>query len=307
MQHESIIPIFFAVDDGYAPVLGVAIRSLVAVADPGRHYAVHILTDQLSDHHRHQLQSLQSDNVRIEFTDVHDQLVSLQDRLHVRDYYTSATYYRFFIPSLFPQYDCGIYLDCDMVVLTDPAVLCQLPMGNNLLAAVNDEVVVKNDVFAQYVETVLEVPRHRYFNAGMLVMNLQEMRRMDLEKALVQLMGRYTFRVAQDQDYLNLLCKNKVFYLDTKWNKTPYPEDASIVPHIAHYKLNYKPWHYRGVCYEEYFWKHAAMTPYAALLLTQRDSYRADQAANDERQYIALLALAQKETEQAAANKRRGA
>ena len=45
------------------------------------------------------------------------------DRLVLRDYYSSATYFRFFISELFPEYDKALYLDCDIVLTADVADL----------------------------------------------------------------------------------------------------------------------------------------------------------------------------------------
>ena len=42
------IPIFFTIDDAYAPFLAVALRSAIAHASPDRHYRAIILHQDLS-------------------------------------------------------------------------------------------------------------------------------------------------------------------------------------------------------------------------------------------------------------------
>ena len=297
---KPIIPIFFAVDDNYAPYLAVALRSLIDNASPDYQYNVHILIDKLGEANRDNLLAMACDNVSIDTVNVKAKLDALSDMLHLRDYYTQTTYYRFFIPALFPQYDRGIYLDCDIVVTGDVAELYNVPLGDNTLAAAPEEVMGMIDVFGTYVEAVLDIPRDEYFSAGILVMNLEKMRRVSLEEQFVELLGRRTFRVTQDQDYLNVLCRGDVLLIDTSWNKTACREagEAASV-NIVHYKINWKPWHYKGVRFEKEFWHYAEKTPYAPYLYNQREGYGKDKKANDARQYENLVALAVSDTSRA--------
>lgn len=297
-EHE--IPIFFAVDDRYVPYLATAMRSMMDNASKAYKYRIYVLIDTLEAQHRANLLGMQNEHFTLDFVNVGEQLNRLGTKLHMRDYYTKATYYRFFIPELFPQYDKGVYLDCDIAVLGDISQFYHTDLGNNLLGGVPDEVVTDILVFSTYSEVVLGVPKMEYFNAGILVMNLAEMRRVQIDKALVRLMHQYQFCVAQDQDYLNVLCSGKMVYLPTAWNKTAFPDsDKGERPNIVHFKINFKPWHYKGVAFEEEFWKYAAQTKYLDVILQERDSYTQEQAEIDGRQYEGLIALAQAETEKA--------
>lgn len=300
MNHSNIIPVFFAVDDNYAPYLAVAMRSLIDNASPDCEYRIYILIDQLNAENTATLCGMARKNVTVETVNVTDKLDTLGDMLHLRDYYTKTTYYRFFIPALFPQYDRGLYLDCDIVVTGDIAELYHTPMGNCILAAAPEEVMLEVDVFGTYVEEVLGIPRDRYFSAGIMVMNLEKMRRVSLEEQFVELLGRRTFRVTQDQDYLNVLCHNDYHSLDSGWNKTAWEQVPLNSPlNIIHYKINWKPWHYKGVRFEDQFWHYAEMTPYAALLYRMRDTYTSAQIENDRRQYDQLIEQALADTAKA--------
>ncbi len=297
---KPMIPIFFAVDDNYAPYLAVSMRSLIDNASPDYQYNIYILIDKLNEFNTTVLCNMATDNVSVETINVTKKLDALGDMLHLRDYYTKTTYYRFFIPALFPQYERGLYLDCDIVVKGDISQLYNVPLGDNILAAAPEEVMLMVDVFGTYVEAVLEVPRNEYFSAGILVMNLEKMRRVALEEQFVDLLGRRTFRVTQDQDYLNVLCRGDFLMLDSGWNKTAcYDAPVDTPVNIIHYKINWKPWHYRGVRFEDDFWYYAEMTPYADMLYAMRDSYSAAQSANDQLQYENLVAQALSDTAKA--------
>ena len=297
---RTVIPVFFAVDDHYAPYLAVALRSLIDNASCEYDYRIHILITALSEDNVAHLCGMSTSHVHIQTVDVSEKIRTLSDRLHLRDYYTKATYYRFFIPELFPEYSRALYLDCDIAVCGDISRLYHAPIGDCMLGAVPDDMISDFEVFGDYAETVVGVPRSHYFNAGILVMNLDKMRRYNLNGAFVELLGQKTFRVAQDQDYLNALCYGDVALLERAWN-TNAREDivCECEPFIVHYKINWKPWHYKGIRFEESFWQYADRTPYGPMLYAMRDDYTAQQKARDEEQYQALVALARQETQDA--------
>lgn len=281
--HKNTVPIFFATDDSYAPFAAVAIKSLSDNASRKYRYKIHILFTDLSADNRKKIGMLETENMKIEFFDVKEKMKKSGGNFHLRDYYSFATYYRFFIPEMFPQYKKGIYLDSDIAVLGDISELYNIKLSDNLVAAVSDEIVADMDAFGEYVEKVIGTPREKYFNAGVLLMNLEKLREVDIELKLKKLMQLYRFPVAQDQDYLNVLCADKVVYLDKSWNKTAYPESPkNAKPNIAHYKMNYKPWHYDGVGYEEYFWEYAKKTqPYKEQIINIKNSYTEADREND--------------------------
>ncbi len=290
---NEIIPIFFAVDDNYAPFLSVALISMMDNASPNYDYRVYILIEKLSKANREKLLAHKKGNFSIEFVSVEKHINKLKAKLHLRAYYTKSTYYRFFIPDLFPQYDKGLYLDCDIAVSGDVLKLYNTELGDNYVAAVTDRVITDIPVFNEYSEKVLCVNNRDYFNAGILVMNLKKFREEKILVNIQKLMEWKTFKVAQDQDYLNVFCHNKVVYLDERWNLTPFPYlDKNIKPYIVHYKINWKPWHYSGVNYEEYFWKYADMSPYKDELYAMREAYSESDKVKDESQYDQLVNFA---------------
>lgn len=292
----ELIPIFFATDDNYVPFLCVALNSLIANSSPNNDYKIHVLIDTLSDESKTILRSMQTDNVRLDFYCVADKLRGICERLHMRDYYTKATYYRFFVPEMFPEYERGVYLDCDIVITDDIAKLYHAPLGRNLVAAVPDEIITDINVFGQYSEKVLGIPRNEYFNAGILTMNLAEMRRVKIEEQFATLLSQRTYRIAQDQDYLNVICYRKSTLLSKKWNKTPMPySNRRRIPKIAHYKINFKPWRYDNIPYAELFWKYANGTHFYNELLDQKANYPDEAKKRDSKQYEGLVHLAQAE------------
>ena len=284
MAKKSVIPIVFAVDDNYAPCLGVTIASIKENASKDYKYKLYILIDKLSVANRVKLFSLSTPNFNIEFINVKEKLDTIKGKLHLRDYYTNTTYFRFFIPALFPKYSKILYLDSDLLVHGDISELYNKDIGDNYVGAIQEEVMALFKVFGDYVEQGLGVPCKDYFNAGIMLMNLKQLRAIKIEEIFVDLLSKYKFEVTQDEDYLNVICKGRTILFDLSWNKTPIenPEFKLDKINIVHFKLSHKPWHYDGVLYSEGFWDYAKMTPYYKELLSVKNNFSDEDKKNDE-------------------------
>lgn len=112
-----------------------------------------------------------------------------------------------------------------------------------------------------------------------------------LKKIFVDLLSKFTFTVTQDQDYLNIICKNRTTLLNLGWNKTSYynPNFNEKDLRIIHYKIHWKPWHYEGVMYEDYFWKYAQKTIFYKDLIKMRNNYTEFEKQRDKLAYEKLI------------------
>ena len=98
------IPIFFASDDNYVPLLATAIKSLLSNASKNYTYKIYVLTTSISQDKREKIVKMATENSTIEFISLTAELDKLRHLFKLRDYYSQETYYRFFIPNLFPKY-----------------------------------------------------------------------------------------------------------------------------------------------------------------------------------------------------------
>ncbi len=292
------IPIFFAIDDGYTKFLAVAIQSLIENASKDYKYLIKVLHTNVQKEHMEQIKKYENQNVSIEFVDLRYYIEKVKDKLYTRDYYTNTTYFRLFLPELYPQYDKVLYLDSDIIVLGDISELYNTDMGTNLVAAAPDDIIQTTKVFQDYAELVVGVAKYQhYFNAGVLLMNLDELRKFKFQEKFLYLLEKVKFSVAQDQDYLNRLCKGRVKLISHDWNVMPYvneetkPEDIKIV----HYNFAYKPWHFEDVTYNEYFWEYAKKTEFYDEILKVRENYTEEQKFKDREAERMLVELATKE------------
>ncbi len=299
LQKKTEIPIFFATDDKYLPFLDVAISSVAEHANKRFQYSVYVLHSGINGERAEKIMRHSHSDFRIRFVNVEEQLAGLSGFFRLRDYYTPAIYYRLFIVAMFPQYKKAVYLDCDTVALSDVSELYRANLGNNLIGAVADGVVQGVPVFKKYTKEALGVDGEKYFNSGVIVMNLEKMRGANFYEAFCQTLKKHCFRVAPDQDCLNVLCKGRVHYFSEAWNRMPQAEAGAEPAKLIHYNLAQKPWHYDGIPYEEHFWEYAKKSVFYTEILAQKKAFTPEMAKRDEDGGVALLQLAEVEAERA--------
>ena len=292
------IPVFFAVDNGYIPFLSVALRSLIDNTSNENKYAIKILYTSVTDENKEKIKKYEKENISIEFVDLNKQLEEIKEKLYTRNYFSNTTYYRLFIPELYPEYDKAVYIDSDTVCLSDIAELYNTDMGDNLIAGIPDGVIQAIDIFKDYVERVVGVADYNnYFNAGVIVMNLKELRDYKFEEKFIYMLEKIKFEVAQDQDYLNRLCKGRVKILDYSWNRMPVMGKTEGKINLIHYNLGAKPWYFDNVVYQEYFWEYAKKTEFYNEIKEIGAKYTEADKERDDVSSAKLIELAQKETE----------
>ena len=298
MNENKTIPVFFACDENFVKFTAVTINSLIANASKEFSYDIHILCTKISEDKKQKVTKLANNNFRIYFDDVTNYLKSISYRLPIRDYYSKTTYYRLFISEMFPELDKALYLDSDMIVLGDISELYNNDIGENYVGACNEQAMVQTDVYGTYVEQCIGLDRNKYFNAGMLLINCAQFRKQKILDQFIRLLHEYSFVVTQDEDYLNFICKDKVFWIENSWNvetygKIKYSEATSK---IIHYLMVGKPWHFKDVPFAEIFWNHARQTPFYKEINSVLENYTDEERKNDYESVDRLAKLAESET-----------
>lgn len=281
------IPIFFTINDDYAPFLAVALNSAIKNCNKNRRYRAIVLHQGLNPNNTEKLKSLETENFKIEITPMKANFESLDDRMSNRlrcDYFTLTIYFRLFIPAMFPQYDKGIYIDSDVVLTDDIAKLFDTDIGDNFIGACSDLSIADIPELVHYTEDAVGVKKHDdYINSGVLLMNLKKMREYGLEEHFLNLLNTYHFdSIAPDQDYLNAMCNGKIHYLDNAWDTMPNDAHPPLEKtYLIHYNLFSKPWCYDGVQYEEEFWQYAKDSGYLEEIKEYKANYTEDKQKAD--------------------------
>jgi len=287
---QKLIPIFFATDDNYMPFLDVSLRSLIKNASKDYKYIIHVLNSGLKQENIDMVKKLENDNFTIDFFDVTKFIEPIRNKLKNLYHFGLATWYRLFIQSLFPQYDKVLYLDCDIIVLGDISKLYNIQLDNNLIGAVECNIISIHPVFSEYVKKFCGIDCKRYFNAGILVMNLKEFRKNNIENRFVYLINKYNFDVIDpDQGYLNFLAQGKVKFLPNGWNKESVNTPLEGELNIVHYALYKKPWQYDDVVNSEYFWQYASESPFYEKIKSIKDKFNDEMKAKKEKANIEIV------------------
>ena len=295
---KELIPIFYACDDNFVKYTIVSLHSMIQNASPDFDYRVYVLHTNITSGTRQKVLELENRNFTVSFVNVTEYLDSISHQLPLRDYYSKTTYFRMFIADMFPQYQKAIYIDSDTVVQGDISKLWQTDLGDCYVGACHEQAMVQVDEYGTYAEKVVGVDRNLFFNAGLLLINCRQFRQQKVLSRFVELLGVYNFAVTQDEDYLNVICKDWVFWLDQRWNTEvfgtiPYPVEQA---HVLHYIMTNKPWHYADCRHGDIFWKYAAETAVYEEIKAALENYTDAQRERDRISCDNLLALAVAET-----------
>lgn len=292
MKGREVVPVVFAADDNYVPMLTTTIYSMLKNTSEVFYYDVIVLGNDISAYNKKIMSEFfNSDNSAIRF---------LEAASFVREYSLTTnnehigieTYYRFLIQDVLRDYDKVIYLDSDLIVESDISELYRVDLGNYLIAAVRDidflgNLNMKGGKRLSYNEEVLKMKNpFDYFQAGVLLLNTYELRKKYPVDELLKLASNDRY-IYNDQDVLNYVCEGSVRYLDNRWNvmndcadriKNIFslaPADiyeeyfvARNDPYIIHYAGKEKPWNMRYCDMREKYWFYARETPFYEDLLS---------------------------------------
>lgn len=285
-MNKVTIPIFYAIDDGYSKFVAVSIKSLIMNANNNYNYDINVIYENLSEENAKKLKSLETDNVKIILTEMNQNLSMITDKLgnRLREYtFTLTIFFRLFIPVMFPKYHKCIYIDADTVIPGDISRLYNEDLEDNYLGCIVDKSTIDNEILASYFEEVVGIPRDKYINSGVLLMNSKKLRELKIDEKFLDLYTKYGFDViAPDQDYINSMCYGHIKYLSDIYDAMPNPNNKEVEnPVIIHYNLFLKPWQYENVQYYDYFWKYAKFTPYYDEILEIKNSYTDEDRKKD--------------------------
>ena len=298
-MQKHTIPIFYALDERFLKYGIVSLYSLRENAVSGNTYKIYFLHTDVTDESRAKVKNLlERPGFEIYFENVGEYLESIAHKFPLRDYYSKTTYFRLFIADMHPEYDKAIYIDSDTIIQGDMSDLFDVDIKGFILGACHEQAMVQVNEYGAYVEKCLGLDRNLYFNAGLLLINCVEFRNRNVLDRFIQTLQVYDCVVTQDEDYLNLLCKDHVKFIDQRWNTEifgtiPYPiEEAKVL----HYIMFNKPWHYDTCPHADIFYRYARQTRVYPEILKELENYSDEQKQRDTDGYRNLLNLAVKET-----------
>ena len=281
------IPIVLSADDEYAPYMYTSMVSILENRYKNTYYSFYLLVPYNF-----------SKNIESLILDITNKYICSIYFIHIERLFenlimkirhiTLPTYYRLLIGDLLPiEMSKCIYLDVDICVNKDLSELFNIDMNNNYIAGV----VAAGYYFSEKYNCLRLnlTSMKQYVNAGMLVLNLNQIRKDNMTRKFIELSKRNYD--SQDQDVLNVACYGKIITLPPKFNamvfrlkennpllRDLYKEEdiieANIEPYIIHYADKNKPWNSIEVYMEKYWWNIAKKTPYIKDRFTRINIYK---------------------------------
>lgn len=304
--HGNIIVVCSA-DDNYAMQVAVTGRSAIENLKNDSRMVLYIIDGGIKEHNKKKiLKSLKSEKCEVKFLSMYKSLLGDDiedinrslgpDGKTIAQYISIAAFFRILIPDLLPvEIEKVIYLDCDLVVRGDLTELWKLKLGENHILAAQDtwiRFVSSTNGLLNYRELGLS-PNFKYFNSGVLVINLKKWRETGTcKEAMNYLRQSKTFIRWHDQDVLNAVLAGKWGELNPKWNFNTtsfydyaskcylrWKESESLFskdiyddlirnPSIVHFASEKKPWISRHTPRKEDFFEYVDMTEWAGWRLT---------------------------------------
>jgi lipopolysaccharide biosynthesis glycosyltransferase len=289
---ERNIAIAMCLSEEYAVFGAVLMHSIMEHANLQDYYDFIILENGIPPVSQKQLSDslVHYPNVSIRYVGITSVLAAyhLPYILHL----SSATYGRFLTIEYLKNYSKVLYLDSDIVLADDVAVLFRTELGGAYVGAVRDTgsagwCCMANRKTLKYLQDTLQLKNpFDYFNGGVLLMNIDSLRADHSAKELLLMAERGKWQW-MDQDVLNYVCNGKVFFLPQEWNviahagsqvKNP-PENylpgwlkseyllAKEHPRLIHWAGHSTPCFHTDSEFSDYFWNIARRSSYYEQLL----------------------------------------
>ena len=228
--------------------MGVLITSMVK-NNPGLHFVFHIFSFAFSEDDRrriNRLEELPGVTVRLNVLSADSQKIF--EKFPGCSANLLPTFIRLLIPEKLQGIKRVLYLDADILCLGNLRELLSINIDDCIAAVVHDDV----DTTAKTQISALELQHGKYFNAGVIYINIDNWIAANIQNTVLNLLSTRRL-VFGDQDALNIALDGRVKYIDEKWNyryhlvarlsaaKTSFLPGEK--PVFMHFTGPTKPWH----------------------------------------------------------------
>lgn len=264
-DNKKIINIAYACNNAFVAPLCTSIVSLADNVNKNYCLKIYILysEDNLTQENRIIISNIvKKYNIEIEFLCITSN--AYENFIIPEGYgWSVEIFYRLFLASLLPDVEKIIYLDSDTIILSDISELYNTNIDHHCVAAIEN--YNKESVLKEYCSRLgLD---SKYFNSGVLLMNLNAFRKESIETKLFDFAKNNSdIILCPDQDILNVVLKDRVKYLDISWNAQNIHDNIPIKANkikIYHYSGALKPWNedYSFKNEKKYFFKYFKKLP----------------------------------------------
>lgn len=204
---NNTLNICLLTDNGYVMPTYVTIYSIFKNRNVKVNYNIFLLCYCVDKKNKNRFLELNCDKFRISIIDLENNDISQYKIDNIPATPTSIN--KFFIPDILSEINKVLYLDGDIIVKCDLLDLYNYDTGDNYIAAVKD-VEGLSMTFRKKVG-------YKYFNSGVMLMNLSMMREDGIPDKLYEYRKNGINRL-MDQDALNYVLIDKVLYIPFEYN-----------------------------------------------------------------------------------------
>ena len=276
--------------DQYNPphieMMGISIVSLIKNKNSYTQLNIFIIHNGISKLYQQKIQSMVTKDCTITFQDISNQFIDLPNKFN---YYPQAVIFRLLIPTIFPQLERMIYIDCDTLIKKDLTELYNLQLHDNYIGALKYPLEApscmtptyvkylgKNYHNSTYYTKILNLPleyfekgNYTYANGGVLLFNIKKINEDHLDVVLIENIKKYQESLILPDEEISLKTFGvKIQNIHKKYNsimhnikKDDY-KNAVIAHHAGSHKpIEYKNW-YRLSYFGDYV-KYMQSSPFA--------------------------------------------
>lgn len=250
------VDVLVGVDEGYAKAIGAVACATTWYLPADKRLRIHVLDGGVSAETKRALVAGIGDKAEILFYEIAEPMTwdipYVGNIAHLNDSILLRLQMGDVLPSDVTRV---IYLDVDVLVHGDLSILSSWPLNGHVMGAVRDRFMPSGS--PQLSEVLKHHNGHtldRYFNSGVLVIDVDAWRRQDIGGAVRSVLSRLGHQLGfPDQDALNFVLLDKWVELPPAWDylvgrRCPIPggEAASrlvATDGIVHFVGAKKPWH----------------------------------------------------------------
>lgn len=273
------VTIVCAADEAFRIPLACMLKSLWQHFDSDRRLSLYVIDGGLSENTMRDVESIvESSPGRAKVRFIKPDLQSLKG-FDCSGHVSIAAYFRLLIPTLLPDdVDQVLYLDSDLVICRDVCGIWDQGVAGHYCLAIQDQAApyIDSAISLAHKASVLSRlsaitpvmnyrelelnPRGKYFNSGVLLINLARWRKDNVTHKLLECLRTQAEHVLWwDQYALNVVLAGKWGELDLRWNQgsavftypgwrsSPFSRTQFLQlqenPWIIHYSSPIKPWH----------------------------------------------------------------
>ena len=245
-MNGETINIAFISDNNYFLCTSIAVFSLKTHRALGREYNIYIIYDGMNNRNIVELESMSDPGFNVLCVNARKKVgaVHFGSKKNARHVSSTATY-KFYLDRILPDVNKLLYLDGDLLIRDGLEELFDINIDGKYAAVCQD---IGGETFPSNYKERLHINHKYYFNTGVMLLNLQLIRKEGLDEKLVDY-RKHGINDFMDQDTFNVVFSDNIVCFDIVYNMaTSCWANKTIEEINAYYRKDFKS---KADCYTQ--------------------------------------------------------